>query len=304
MKKILALLLTLTFGVFALTACGDNTPNNDNNINNADNLSNRLAALFVDTVAANPDASGEEIAEMLIASDLLADRDLSTYNMIDTEFMVGFDGEFAPAPFEKATYMQTYGNDVFLGYVYELSDGADTEGFMNYLLQHADNAWNGVAAADQTAAAHSENLVFFVMLSEDMPEQTDYNQQLVDRFATYMSEESDTEALSIAEHICAIENFPIDLSAAPVEAGYLAGLDEFTQFTDGAAFSPMIGSIPFMGYVFMLDADVDADSVVETIKSQANLAWNVCTEADVLLTDTYKDRGRNAVLVIMAPEVY
>lgn len=303
MKKILALLLTLTFGVFGLAACGGGD-SQDNNPSAGDTLAGKLSALFVEAVNANPDASGEEIAEMLIADELLANRDLSTYNMIDTEFMVGFDADFAPEPFEKATYIQTYGNDVFLGYVYELADGADTEGFMQYLEQHADNAWNGVMAADQTAAAHADNLVFFVMLSEDMPEQADYNQMLVDRFETYMSEESDTEALSIAEHICGIEGFPLELSASPVEQGWLAGLEEFDQFTDGAAFAPMIGSIPFMGYVFMLDADVDAAQVVETIKGQANLAWNVCTEADVLLCDTYKDRGRNAVLVIMAPEVY
>lgn len=303
MKKILALILTLTFGIFGLAACGDNTQQ-DNNVTNADTLSAKLVALFDETVNANPDASGEEIAEMLIASDLLADRDLSTYNMMDTEFMVGFDVDFAPEPFEKATYMQTYGNDVFLGYVYELADGADTESFMNYLKDHADTAWNGTMAADQIATANADNLVFFVMLSEDMPEQVDYNQQLIDRFETYMSEESDTEALSIAEHICAIENFPLELSANAVEAGWLAGLEEFTSFADGAQFAPMIGSIPFVGYVFLLDADVNADEVVETIKGQANLAWNVCTEADVLLTSTYKDRGRNAVLVVLAPEVY
>lgn len=304
MKKILALIMTLSFAVFGLAACGGGDTQQDNNATNADTLSAKLVNLFTETVNANPDASGEEIAEMLIANELLADRDLSTYNMMDTEFMVGFDADFAPEPFEKATYIQTYGNDVFLGYVYELAEGADTESFMNYLKEHADIAWNGTMAADQTAAAHADNFVFFVMLSEDMPEQVDYNQQLIDRFETYMSEESDTEALSIAEHICAIENFPLELSANSVEAGWLAGLEEFTSFADGAQFAPMIGSIPFVGYVFMLDADVNADEVVETIKGQANLAWNVCTEADVLLTSTYKDRGRNAVLVVMAPEVY
>lgn len=304
MKKILALILTLSFGILGLAACGGGDTQQGNTAGGANTLSAQLTNLFVETVTANPDASGEEIAEMLIAGDLLADRDLSTYNMMDTEFMVGFDADFAPEPFEKATYIQTYGNDVFLGYVYELADGTDTESFMNYLKDHADTAWNGTVAADQLATACADNLVFLVMLSEAMPEQVDYNQQLLDRFETYMSEEADTDALSIAEHICAIDNFPLDLSAAAVEPGWLAGLEEFTDFADGAQFAPMIGSIPFVGYVFMLDADVNADDVVETIKAQANLAWNVCTEADVLLQTTYKDRGRNALLVIMAPETY
>lgn len=303
MKKILALVMMMSLGLFALCGCGGNVDDNNDNWVPSNALSEQLAAQFTDLVAANPNASGEEIADMLIAGDLLNGRDLSTYNMIDTEFMVGFDADFAPAPFEKATYIQTYGNDVFAGYVYQLADGADAKAFAEYLEQHADVDWSG-AHADQVTTAAAENLVFFVMLSEDTPEQPDYNEQLVDRFLTYMNEESDTSAESIAAYICGINGFPIDLSAAPVEPGYLAGLDEFTDFADGAAFAPMIGSIPFMGYVFLLDADVNANDVIDTIKAQANLAWNVCTEADVLLTATHQDRGRNAVLVIMAPETY
>lgn len=303
MKKILALVMMMSLGLFALCGCGGNADNDNNPGTSSNALADQLAAQFVDTVTANSAANGEEIADMLIAGDLLNGYDLSTYNMIDTEFMVGFDADFAPAPFEKATYIQNYGNNVFLGYVYQLADGADAEGFAAYLAEHVDVDWSG-AHADEVATAHANNLVFLVALSETAPEQTDYNQQLVDRFLTYMNEESDTSAEGIANYICGIEGFPIDLSAAPVEPGYLAGLDEFTQFSDGAAFAPMIGSIPFMGYVFLLDADVNANDVVDTIKSQANLAWNVCTEADVLLTATHQDRGRNAVLVIMAPETY
>lgn len=305
MKKILALVMMMSLGMFALCGCGGNTDDQQNNDNNISNnaLSAQLAMQFTDLVATNPNASGEEIADMLIAGDLLNGRDLSTYNMLDTEFMVGFDADFAPAPFEKATYIQTYSNDVFAGYIYQLADGADTKAFAEYLEQHADADWSG-AHADQMTTAEAGNLVFFVMLCEAAPEQTDYNQQLIDRFLDYMSNNSDTSAESIANHICGIEGFPLELSAVPVEPGYLAGLDEFTQFNDGAAFAPMIGSIPFMGYVFMLDADVSAGDVVDAIKAQANLAWNVCTEADVLLTSTYQDAERNAVLVIMAPETY
>lgn len=305
MKKILALVIMMSLGLFALCGCGGNTNNNQQNNDNISSnaLANQLAVQFADLVAANPDATGEELADMLIAGDLLNGRDLSTYNMIDTEFMVGFDADFTPAPFEKATCIQTYGNDVFLGYIYQLASGADTHAFAEYLEQHADADWSG-AHADELATATSGNLVFYVMLSEAAPEQPDYNQQLLDHFLAYMGSNSDTSAEGIANHICGIEDFPLDLSAMAVEPGYLAGLDEFTQFNDGAAFAPMIGSIPFMGYVFMLDADANAGDVVDTIKAQANLAWNVCTEADVLLTTTYQDAERNAVLVLMAPETY
>ncbi len=83
-----------------------------------------------------------------------------------------------------------------------------------------------------------------------------------------------------------------------MEAGYLAGFDaDITGFASCTAFVPMIGTIPFVSYVFELAADADADAFVKTLEDNANLRWNICTAAEEMLTAT----EGNFVFFIMAP---
>ncbi len=83
-----------------------------------------------------------------------------------------------------------------------------------------------------------------------------------------------------------------------MEAGYLAGFDaDITGFKACTAFMPMIGTIPFVSYVFELEADADADAFITTLKDNANLRWNICTAAEEMLVET----EGNFVFFIMAP---
>lgn len=70
-------------------------------------------------------------------------------------------------------------------------------------------------------------------------------------------------------------------AAMPVEEGYLAGFkDEVRGFKEAVMFSPMIGSIPFVGYVFTLNDSKDAESFKKTLENLADPRWNICTQAD------------------------
>ena len=83
-----------------------------------------------------------------------------------------------------------------------------------------------------------------------------------------------------------------------MEAGYLAGFDaDITGFEACTAFMPMIGTIPFVSYVFELAEGADADAFITTLKDNANLRWNICTAAEEMLTAT----EGNFVFFIMAP---
>ena len=83
-----------------------------------------------------------------------------------------------------------------------------------------------------------------------------------------------------------------------MEAGYLAGFDaDITGFKACTAFMPMIGTIPFVSYVFELEADADKDAFVATLKDNANLRWNICTAAEEMVAET----EGNFVYFIMAP---
>lgn len=82
----------------------------------------------------------------------------------------------------------------------------------------------------------------------------------------------------------------------PVEPGYLNGFsNEISGFESGAIFAPMIGSIPFVGYVFNVEEDVDG--FVQQLKDNADLRWNICTQADEMVCEA----EGNTVFFVMAP---
>ena len=47
----------------------------------------------------------------------------------------------------------------------------------------------------------------------------------------------------------------------------------------------------------VFEVEDDVDGFAEQLKSKANLSWNVCTQADEMVCETYKDR----VFFVMAP---
>ncbi len=92
--------------------------------------------------------------------------------------------------------------------------------------------------------------------------------------------------------------YPFQTAFMFVEPGYLNGFtQEIDGFTEGFMFGPEIGSIPFVGYVFTLEDGVNAEEFVETLKSAGDLRWNICTEADEMLTGVVGDK----VCFVMAP---
>ena len=72
----------------------------------------------------------------------------------------------------------------------------------------------------------------------------------------------------------------------PVEPGLLMGFGntEITGFSQAVMFGPSISSIPFLGYIFQLDAGTDGSSFCQTLKSNADLRWNICTAAEEMVT--------------------
>lgn len=92
------------------------------------------------------------------------------------------------------------------------------------------------------------------------------------------------DASTMADELISGVPSDMELVTMEVEPGYLNGFTtEISGFTKGTMFSPMIGSIPFVGYVFESD---DATSLEETLKGNADLRWNICTEADEMVSAT------------------
>ena len=85
----------------------------------------------------------------------------------------------------------------------------------------------------------------------------------------------------------------------PVQPGLLTGFGnaEITGFRDGIMFAPMIGSIPFVGYVFELEEGTDGEAFMQTLKDNADPRWNICVEAEEMVVS----QTGNKVFFVMCP---
>jgi len=113
---------------------------------------------------------------------------------------------------------------------------------------------------------------------------------------------SHSSAVSLAEALLANPVIKFSGGAMAVEPGFLTGFDnaEIKGFKEGAMFAPMIGTIPFVGYVFILEDGTNASDFISTLKSSANLRWNICTTADEMLAGS----SGNKVFFVMSPKAF
>ncbi len=112
----------------------------------------------------------------------------------------------------------------------------------------------------------------------------------------------DATAEQLAQAVADYESIPYDIMLTPVQEGLLTGFgnNEITGFSDGVMFGPMIGAIPFVGYVFTLSEGTDAAGFQSMLESSADLRWNVCTQADEMVCGISGDK----VFFVMCPESF
>lgn len=115
-------------------------------------------------------------------------------------------------------------------------------------------------------------------------------------------ENADKSAQEIADLLLTNPNLGFMGVTMPVEEGVLNGFGnaEITGFEEGVMFGPAIGTVPFIGYVFTLSEDTNAKKFKETLEENADLRWNICTEADELVVESEGDK----VIVIMTPNEF
>ena len=106
-------------------------------------------------------------------------------------------------------------------------------------------------------------------------------------------------AQEMADYILSLEMIQFEGASMPVEEGLLTGFNnaEIKGFKEGVMFAPMIGSIPFVGYVFTLQEDIDPAAFVQLLKENADPRWNICTEAE----ETVVESAEDMVFFVMCP---
>ena len=136
-----------------------------------------------------------------------------------------------------------------------------------------------LTACGQTAATPGENLCqVFLDLHQENPE---------------------ADVLALAEELLSHESIPFAGAVAQVEPGLLAGFGntEITGFQSAATFGPVIGTIPFIGYLFQLDDPGAGAAFCQVLQDAADPQWNICTQAD----ETIVRQDGDLVFFLMCP---
>ncbi len=81
---------------------------------------------------------------------------------VEPGYLAGFNTEISGFK-SGASFGPMIGSIAFIGYVFELEDGADVKEFMTTLTDNSDPRWNICVEADQTVVGAYNNMVFFLM---------------------------------------------------------------------------------------------------------------------------------------------
>lgn len=125
-------------------------------------------------------------------------------------------------------------------------------------------------------------------------------QTLLAVFKDQLAANPEMTAQELADAVITNEAILFMGGSMPVEPGFLSGFsaEEMTGFEEAVCFMPMMGTIPFVGYVFTLAEDADVDAFISTLETNADPRWNICTEAE----ETVIEAVGNKVFFLMCPK--
>ena len=124
-------------------------------------------------------------------------------------------------------------------------------------------------------------------------------QSLLQAFQTAYEADPQADLDTLAQGLLTQETVGFQGTTAPVEPGTLMGFGNtpIEGFSQGVMFAPVIGTIPFLGYLFRLEEGTDGAAFVDTLQSAGDLRWNICTQADEMVVHQEGD----VVFFLMCP---
>lgn len=132
-------------------------------------------------------------------------------------------------------------------------------------------------------------------------EENSFGELVWNDFETIVNENKDADTKEIATKISEDEKIPFKLMVEDINPEYFAGFsNEFkpTGYKEATLFQPMIGSIPFVGYVFEMEENSDIEAFISSLTENADPRWNICVEADQTISGSIQ----NKVLFVMCPK--
>lgn len=132
--------------------------------------------------------------------------------------------------------------------------------------------------------------------SENAGDGSSAAQTLLNVFYTEMAN-PDASAEAVANAVMAHESIQFMPMVMPVDEVFTGFNNQITGFKEAVQFGPAIGTIPFVGYVFVLENGADVEAFKANLEAEANLRWNICTEAEEMVCENVG----NTVFFLMCP---
>ena len=154
MKKFLALVMAALM-VLTITACGGTEDTNSGG--EATTVGQTLLADF----KADNKGTPEEIAQRLISNEII--QFMGGAMPVEEGLLSGFDNTEIKGFKSGAMFGPMMSSIAFVGYVFELEDGADVEAFKTTLKDNANLRWQICVEAEELIVENEGNKVFFLM---------------------------------------------------------------------------------------------------------------------------------------------
>ena len=162
MKKIIALLMAVLM-VASMAACTKTQGNDSNNesTNNSAVAGQTVGQTLLAAFKADSTGTAQEIADRLISNEII--QFMGGAMPIEEGLLSGFDNTEIKGFKEGAMFAPMMSSIAFVGYVFELEDGADVEAFKTTLKDSANLRWNICVEAEELIVENEGNKVFFLM---------------------------------------------------------------------------------------------------------------------------------------------
>ncbi len=118
---------------------------------------------FESNMTDNPSATAVDAAFMVAMHESIPTEAMFGSAEIMPGLLSGFDNYEVTGFKSGAMFGPMMGSVAFIGYVFELEEGADVNAFMTGLTENCNPRWNVCVEAEQTVVGAYNNMVFFLM---------------------------------------------------------------------------------------------------------------------------------------------
>lgn len=249
-----------------------------------------MNAFLQELVREHPEANAEALCTAILESPYF-----TLFQAESTEYYFpGLQFEYQPTNVGEISCVVDYmGGTGALIYVILPEADADSQALADAMKENAMPDWmNYEKPLANVESWVIDGKVFLAMYPDELlPVEGPIAGQardFVELFHNYLAQNPEADCQELASYFASHQKI-CGMDAYKVEEGRLTGFGDFETeteikgFTDGATFTPQMSPSTFIGYVFR--PAEDADAFIAMLRENANLAWNVCVEANTIITE-------------------